>query len=307
MNKREMKGFTDQILVVVSAKVNLFLKILETCDSGYHLIETLFHSIDFRDEVVVKRAPGGIRLTIDPADHPGVPDGPENIVYKAAERFFRACEMDPEVEITLRKRIPVGGGLGGGSADAAAALRGLNLLYGSPISEARISHMGGDLGSDVPFLMYGGCAIAWGRGDRMIPLSPLAALHVGICYPRFPVSSGWAYGQLDEQGGVEYPGTSLMMIDNLNRSDWVLSHLENDFEDVIFNAHPQLKAIKETMRKMGAVGSLLSGSGSSVFGIFRERKDMLAALKEVDENFSADVYESSFLSQGMVIEIPMEG
>ncbi len=306
MRDKDRKDLIDQVYVVVSAKVNLFLKILESCTSGYHLIETIFHSIDLRDEVLLRKSSGGLNLDIEPHDFAGVPDGEENLVSKAADRFFEETRLEPAVRITLKKHIPVGAGLGGGSADAAATLRGLNLLFGSPLSEARIYHMAGDLGSDVPFLMSGGCSLAWGRGDRMIPLNPLSSLHVGICYPKVSISSGWAYKEFDRQRKTRYPGTSLMLMDELNRSDWILSHLQNDFEKVIYPSYPQLKEIKDTFLKAGAINSLLAGSGSSVFGIFDDRTKMGTVLEEIEKTYSADVFETSFLPRGMVIEILVE-
>ncbi len=306
MRDKDRKEGIDQVLVVVSAKVNLFLKILETCSSGYHLIETVFHSIGLRDEIHFKKSSGRLSLDIESHDFEGVPEGEENLVCKAAARFFEETRLEPSVQITLKKHIPTGAGLGGGSADAAATLRGLNLLYDSPLSETEIYHMAGKLGSDVPFLIYGGCSLAWGRGDRMIPLNPLPSLQVGLCYPKVQVSSEWAYKEFDRQGEVCYPGPSLMMLDELNRTDWLLSHLQNDFEKVIYSSYPQLKEIKEAFLQAGAIDSLLAGSGSSVFGIFEDRKTMRTALEMIEKSFSADVFETSFLPQGMVIEIPVE-
>jgi 4-diphosphocytidyl-2-C-methyl-D-erythritol kinase len=306
MKKKDDKGLTDRLLVVVSAKVNLLLKVLETASSGYHLIETIFHSIDLRDEVFLRKTDVGISLKIEPENHEGVPEGAENIVCLAAERFFETSGLEAGVEIILKKHIPVGAGLGGGSADGAATLRGLNLMFGSPISEPDIYHMAGNLGSDVPFLLYGGSALAWGRGDRMIPLEALPSMQVGLCYPGFQVSSKQAYEMMDESGEICYPGTSFVTFDELSQRNWILSNLQNDFEDIIFTEYPRLKEIKETFLEMGAIGSLLSGSGSSVYGVFEERKKMREALEEIERSFNTDVYESSFVSQGMVIEIPME-
>ena len=306
MKGRNRSEPMDRLLVVVSAKVNLFLKVLESCSSGYHLIETIFHSIGLRDEVLLRRNSGGLNLEVEPPDFDGVPGGKENLVSKAAERFFAESRVPAGVDITLRKHIPAGAGLGGGSADGAATLRGLNLLFGNPLSEAAVYHMAGELGSDVPFLIYGGCSLAWGRGDRMIALDPLAPLHVGLCYPGIPVSTEWAYEEFDRQGPARYPGTSLMTIDELNRPEWILSHMHNDFEQVLFSSHPRLKEIKEALLKGGALGSLLAGSGSAVFGVFDDRKKMRRTLEAIEKSFQVDVFETSFLSQGMVIEVPAE-
>jgi 4-diphosphocytidyl-2-C-methyl-D-erythritol kinase len=294
----------DRVLVVVAGKVNLFLRVVDSCASGYHLIETLYHSIDLRDEVLMSRNDGGIRLEIEAGGIEGIPEGEENLVWRTAERFFREMGREPCVDLTLRKGIPAGAGLGGGSADAAATLQGLNLLFRSPVPEALIYHVAGELGADVPFLLYGGSALAWGRGDRLVPVDTLPPLHVGVCYPRVQISSAWAYGQLDAEGEVRYPGASIISFDRLGRENWVLSHLQNDFERVIFPLHPRLREIKEAFRDLGAEGSLLAGSGSAVFGIFRDPDRMRDALGKIGETFEADTFESSFLSQGMVIEIP---
>ena len=305
MRSPDHKVQMDQVLVVVSGKVNLFLRVLESCTSGYHLIETFFHSVDIRDEVLVRKRTSGIHLTVEPGKEQGVPEGKENFAYKAAELFLEAAQPAEGVEILVKKKIPVGAGLGGGSADGAATLRGLNLLFGNPLPEATIYQLAGDLGSDVPFLLYGGASLAWGRGNRLIPLKTLPPIPVGLCYPRFQVSSRWAYEMLDKSGERRYPGTALITYEKLNQEEWIFSHLHNDFEDVLFHHHPELKEIKEAFLGKGAVGSLLAGSGSSVFGIFRDRKGMVSALEEMEKNFPVDVYESGFLPHGMVIEIPM--
>jgi 4-diphosphocytidyl-2-C-methyl-D-erythritol kinase len=304
MSENNTKDLLDQIRIVVSGKVNMFLRILESCTSGYHLIETYFHSIGIRDDIILKRNNGGFNLEIEPEDYRGVPGGKENIVSRAVELFFEESGLDASIDITLKKYIPVGAGLGGGSADGAAALRGLNILYGSPLPETRVYHMAGRLGSDVPFMLYGGASLAWGRGNRLLPLKTLSSLYVGICYPRFEVSSRWAYDKIDEIRDDTSPVTSLITFDKLNQEDWILSHLHNDFEEVLFPRHPELKEIKETFLGMGAAGSLLSGSGSSVFGIFRDRKVLQAALGKIEGDYPVDVYESSFEPRGMVIEIP---
>ncbi len=304
MSEMEGKELLDQVRVVVSGKVNMFLRILESCVSGYHLIETYFHSIDIRDQVILNRNAGGLNLDIEPGDQGSVPEGKENIVFRAAELFFEELDIGASVDMTIKKYIPVGAGLGGGSADGAAALRGLNILYGSPLPETSIYHLAGQLGSDVPFLLYGGASLAWGRGNRLLPLNALSSLYAGICYPRFEVSSRWAYEKIDEIRGESGPVTTLITFDKLNQEEWVLSHMHNDFEEVLFPRHPELKEIKDAFVKMGAVGSLLAGSGSSVFGVFRDRKTMQKALEKMEDEFTVDVLESSFEPKGMVIEIP---
>ena len=128
---------------------------------------------------------------------------------------------------------------------------------------------------------------------------------MGVCYPGFEVSSQSAYHLMDEMDEIDYPGTDHVSFDNLNQEEWILSHLHNDFEKVIFARHPELKEIKDAFLGMGAEGSLLAGSGSSVFGIFRDQKQMSLALEKIEKTFPVDAYESSFLEQGMVIEIPM--
>lgn len=250
------------------AKINLGLNILGKRGDGFHDILSIFQTVDLCDELVLDDSlkPGLECNCID------VPNGQENLVLKA-ERCFREVRTEiPPLHFTLRKSIPVGAGLGGGSSDAAAALRGLANMHGTegapddflPICAAK-------LGSDIPFLLKGGTAVVRGRGERVKSVRwPFDFTYV-LVYPGFGVSTAWAYGQVREYsvGGGEY---AAMVRDleagTLNRETF-FSALSNDFEAVVFPEYPVLKEIRSLLLEKGAEAALLTGSGSTMLGVFQ--------------------------------------
>ena len=175
------------------AKVNLYLRVTGRREDGYHLLDTLMAPISLGDEVEVSRADGPPGSMTVRADDPDVPRGPENTVRRAAWAFRERTGLRDPVAVDLRKRIPVGAGLGGGSTDAAAALRGMNDLLGAGLSDRDLLALAVSVGADVPFFVRGGAARAGGIGEKLSPAGPLPRLWMVVLFPNFPVSTAWVY------------------------------------------------------------------------------------------------------------------
>jgi 4-diphosphocytidyl-2-C-methyl-D-erythritol kinase len=252
------------------AKVNLRLRILAREEGGYHGLETLFQAVSLADEITVRRGAPGIRLTVDGDVDTGPPD--DNLVVRAARRFFRAAGVDPAVDIFLRKRIPSAAGLGGGSSDAAAALRALNALHDEPLQREALLGLATQLGSDVPFFLCGSAyALAWSRGERLLALPPLPARPVLIAHPGVAMPTGEAFRRVAEaRGGAYVPRARSIDLDMLGSWDSVAGLAENDFEAGAFSRVPVLAQAKQLMRDCGAEVALLSGSGASIFAVFAD-------------------------------------
>lgn len=279
------------VTVACPAKVNLFLRILAGEDSGYHQIETLFQAVGLFDRVDARAGPPGISLSVDraaPAPGAGdiigdLGDSDNNTVLTAARAFFAATGIEPAVSLTLTKRIPAGTGLGGGSSDAAGSLVALNALHGSPLGRHQLVETGGRIGADVPFFCARHpTALAWGRGDRLLPLPSPPAAHAVLAVPRDRVSTATAYREAS--AGLTLPARSALL-HGLETSDWRrLSALQsNDFERVAFHRHPRLREVRDILEHEGAVIARLTGSGSAVFGIFAGEEAAHAAVRSVGE------------------------
>ena len=274
------------------AKVNLFLRILAREDSGYHQIETLFQAVGLFDRVDVRAGPPGISLSVDrtaPAPGAGdiigdLGDPDNNTVMTAARAFFAATGIEPAVSLDLTKRIPAGTGLGGGSSDAAGALIALNTLHGSPLGRHDLVETGGRVGADVPFFCARHpTALAWGRGDRLVPGPSLPAAYAVLGVPRDRVSTATAYSEAS--AGLTLPA-SAALLERLESFDWrrLGAIQSNDFERVVFHRHPRLGEVRDILEHEGAVIARLTGSGSAVFGIFAGEEAAHAAARRVGEN-----------------------
>lgn len=250
------------------AKVNLLLRILARERSGFHQLETLFCTLEFADTLTLERATSGISLEVA-----GPPLGPveENLVYKAANAFLRAGQIGEGVAIRLEKRIPPGAGLGGGSSDAGATLRGLRSLFPGSVGMSQALTLAGALGSDVPFFFSSSpLALAWGRGDRILPLPPLPAAPVLLALPPLEVSTPGAYELLARARRSECLPPRPEVFPSGSFSSWesVARLVENEFEEPIFREYPRLAEIRNALQESGPLFSLLSGSGSALFGLF---------------------------------------
>lgn len=254
------------------AKVNLFLKVLRKRPDGYHELHTLFERVSLCDEIILKPLKSGIRIRSNTRN---LPKGPKNIAYQAAQLLKEICRVRKGVEICIQKRIPLQAGLGGGSSNAATVLLGLNKLWNLDLSKKELCKLGAKIGSDVPFfVLETPFAEAWGRGEILKPISRERTKfwHV-IVKPRLGISTQKAYESLDLEGLTLLKTDAKMLLRSLKKGHaGRLSELLSNSLEVTGNK--QLKIIfklKKELLEQGALASLMSGSGSSVFGLFRTR------------------------------------
>ena len=260
------------------AKINLFLYVTGKRADGYHTVRTLMCGIGLNDEITLSFGKG--ETTCD-CNHPDVPSGTANIAQRAAELFLTITGKKDDsrhesVAISIKKRIPVGAGLGGGSSNAASVLLGLNRHYGYPLSKETLLSIGASLGADVSFFIYGGPALAGGIGDILEPAPDIPPFRVVIVYPGVVVSTESVYKNLN-LGLTNHEKENKKILFNENTFDPVAS-LHNDLEAAAMMLCPDIGSAREALKAAGAEGVLMSGSGSSVFGIFFD--DIRAAAAE---------------------------
>lgn len=277
-----------------NAKVNLCLRVLDDRPDGYHDIETIFHSISLSDTLVVTRRETGFTLSTDSVD---IPRDETNLALAAARRLLG--DGRGGVHISLEKNIPVSAGLGGGSADAAGSLVAVNLLYGLGLSQGQLAEAALDMGSDVPFMLLGGCAVGEGRGERLTSLQCLPPMTLVVVVPPMAISTKWAYESL--RTGLTTRNHRVNIIAGALRRravGLVNSLLYNDFETLVFERYPVVANIKEGLLSGGAVGALMSGSGPAVFGIFEKDGDAKEAIARFKDE-GLRVFHSSFEESGV--------
>lgn len=276
------------------AKVNLFLRILAREETGFHQLETVYQTLEMADRVELDAAPGtrGVYLELEGVSPDALGPAEDNLVVRAARSFLdsldtRSGPRPAGLRIRLTKRIPHGAGLGGGSSDAATVLVGLNRMMGSPLSRGHLAEMGARLGSDVPFFLSGSAlALAWGRGDRLLALDPLPGRPVLLALPAEGMATVAAYKVLAEHRTeirAQSPGGLVLDPARLRSWDALSSLASNDFETALDRVRPELRPIWEAMRSAGARPSLLSGSGSAVFGVFSDQGGLESARSVLEE------------------------
>jgi 4-diphosphocytidyl-2-C-methyl-D-erythritol kinase len=252
------------------AKINLGLEVLGRREDGFHELRTLFQTIDLKDDVYLRRRRDGVSVG---CDDPRVPAGEGNLAHRAALELARYARARQGAEIHIVKRIPVGGGLGGGSSDAAAVLRGLDRLWGLGLGTAGLHPLARRLGADVPFFLVGGTALGIARGDEVFPLARQVETQVVVVDPGRPVSTTAVFDRLDAcLTPKENSYTIFRFVSRDLEGEHALSLLSNDLERAALEEAPDLEAdvlrIRGLLVREGACLVSLSGSGSSVFGLF---------------------------------------
>jgi 4-diphosphocytidyl-2-C-methyl-D-erythritol kinase len=263
------------------AKVNLHLQVLGRRPDGYHELRTIFQAISLRDTLTlsVVRKPG---ITLE-TDDPSLPSGPENLVYRAIEAIGCETGFRGGIHAQLQKRIPVARGLGGGSSDAAAALIGMLRLTETKVPLARLIEVGARLGADVPFFLFGGRALGVHRGDEIYPLSDMARRTVVVVSRHdIAVSTKEAYQWLSAELTNRHEARNMWGFCALcwSRQETVF----NDFEGPVFRRHPKLGEIRDGLLERGAAEAALAGSGSAVFGVFRNPAQARRAARAFPED-----------------------
>ena len=274
------------------AKINLALDVVDKLPNGYHKVRMIMQTVKIGDEVTISKVPyaGDGQAPIELAGDCGdkVPLNEHNLIYKAARLMQEEYGLKDGLKIYLKKRIPIAAGMAGGSTDAAATLKGLNLLYDLGIEESRLRELGVRLGADVPYCIMGGTALAEGIGEELTALSAMPDCHLVVVKPPVNVSTAFVYGQIDSYGVKRHPDVDGMInaIEH-NNLKGVADRLDNVLEQVTVSNCPEICEIKEALLKNGALGSLMSGSGPSVFGIFDDEKKAKEATAYMEEHFSS--------------------
>ncbi len=276
----------EETTIPVPCKVNLRLSVGPQRNDGYHDIETVFLPLpEPADAFSIRRfdGPGDIDFTCSDPDL----ESEDNLVVRAYRAFAAATGYAPRLEVMLKKRIPHGAGLGGGSSDAATMLAYLNERAGAAaLSRNGLARLAVTLGADVPFFLQNGPAMATGVGERLVSVNPgLLGWHAVVACPHCRVNTAWAYAALDAsrtfpvKRGTHY----LTSVFEANKRSFCVTGapMRNDFEPVVFAAHPEIGRVKERLLALGAAGALLSGTGSAVFGLFRDRRAAVMAMAQL--------------------------
>lgn len=285
-----MKKLGGYILITVEgyAKINLTLDILGKRPDGYHEVSMVMQSVSLHDTVKLTKIPKGIELTLNV---PELEADERNLAWRAAALLLRERQVEGGVRIELVKRIPVAAGLAGGSADAAAVLRGVNELYGLGLTLPELCSYGAKLGSDIPFCIMGGTMLATGRGEVLKDLESVPEFWVVLAKPKISVSTAWAYQNYDEQGTEAHPDNAAIC-EKIKAQDrkGIASLLCNVLESVTIKQYPVIAQYKGWMLEKGALASMMSGSGPTVFGLFADEKAASEAAAYLRSQTDADIF-----------------
>ena len=291
-------GCGDTLLTLsANAKINLTLDILGTREDGYHEVAMIMQEISLHDTLSMGKINQGISLTIAIEGQKGtLPADESNLCWKAAALVQKEYNLQEGVEIHLIKRIPMAAGLAGGSADAAAVLKGMNHLFRLGMTEARLCELGARLGSDIPFCIMGGTMLATGRGEVLTRLPSFPRLSVVLAKPPVGVSTAWAYKTYDAGYDGPHPDNEAML-EAIHGGDAhkAASLLCNVLEGVTETEHPVIADYKRLMMEHGAMASMMSGSGPTVFGLVREKQQawhLADTLKKYDGEAGVFVAET---------------
>ncbi|MDJ0704105.1 MAG: 4-(cytidine 5'-diphospho)-2-C-methyl-D-erythritol kinase [Leptolyngbyaceae cyanobacterium MO_188.B28] len=310
--------------LLASAKINLYLEIIGDRPDGFHELVMVMQSVDLADRVTV-RSLGTKEIRVS-CSHPQVPNDKTNLAYRAAalmaEKFPDAYAKQGGVDITIEKQIPVGAGLAGGSTNAAAVLVGVDLLWNLGLTQLELQDLGAKLGSDVPFCVVGGTAIATGRGEELDFLYGLDNLYVLLAkYRSLSVSTPWAYKSYRQQFGDAYisisdsaglderrrrvhSGPMVAAIAHQNGLE-IGQGLHNDLEKVVLSDYPKVAYLKKTMAALGGLGSMMSGSGPTVFSLVSSRQQAEQMKTQTLEQISdpdLDLWVAKFLPTGIRLD-----
>lgn len=289
----------EEISLQAYAKINLGLDVIRKREDGYHEVRMIMQSISLADTLLLRKSSeAGIFLNShDGTENPDVPMDSTNLVYRAIQLLKEEFQITEGIEAVLSKRIPVAAGMAGGSTDAAAALKGMNQLFSLGLSTQELCQRGVRLGADIPYCIQGGTALSEGIGEILTPLPKVPDCYILIAKPPINVSTAFVYGNLKANELTEHPDIN-GMIQAIHQQDLsgIASRLGNVLETVTIPAYPVISDIKKIMVEYGAMQSLMSGSGPTVFGIFTEEQKAETTAQQIRE---AGLSEQVYVTQAL--------
>lgn len=280
------------------AKINLGLDVIGRLPNGYHEVKMIMQTVGIYDVLTLEKIPEGIMVTTDNGE---LPTDENNLIYKSAKLMLDRYHLSGGVKIHLEKNIPIAAGMAGGSTDAAATFIGMNELFEIGATQEALRELGVKVGADVPYCIMGGTALAEGIGEVLSPLPAPKDCYLLIAKPDINVSTKYVYEHLDAEGVEKHPDIDGMIQALKQESlDGVIERLGNVLETVTVKKYPIIQDIKQIMLENGAEGSLMSGSGPTVFGIFKEEEKAKKALQILQEKeLAKQLFVSGFAKGGM--------
>ena len=284
MNEYQMKAY---------AKINLGLDVVRRLENGYHEVKMVMQTVGIYDVLSFERMGEGIVVTTDSGE---LPTNEDNLIYKAAKLMMETYGIQEGVRIHLEKHIPIAAGMAGGSTDAAATMKGINRLFDLGCTLEELMRLGVKIGADVPYCIMGGTTLAEGIGEKLTALPPAPECYLLVAKPDINVSTKFVYEHLDAAGVEKHPDIDGMVKAIEEESlQGVLDRMENVLESVTVPAYPIIDTIKERMKELGALNSLMSGSGPTVFGIFIEKDKAKEAYEIITgEGLAKQVFVTEF-------------
>lgn len=287
----------DKIILKARAKINLSLDVLDKRQDGYHNVRMIMQTVDLHDSIFIGKQDHGIKIR---CNIPYVPTDNRNIAYKVAESVIKKFDIKKGVYINLKKNIPVASGLGGGSSDGATVLKGLNKLFDLKMSKDEMIKIGREFGADIPFCFLGGTVLAEGIGEKLTVLPDLPTTTVLICKPNTHISTAHVYSRFDPSKVQKRPDTE-SLIKYVKEKDIksLAQNMVNVLEPITMTEKPIISDIKNELIKRGALGAMMSGTGTSVFGIFENRYQALKTAKKL-KKFSREIFvTNTFLNENV--------
>ena len=285
----------DKLQLKAYGKINLGLDVIRKRPDGYHDLDMIMQMVDVYDDVIIEKKAG--EEIVVKADAAVLSNGKDNLAYMAAKMLFDEFGIKSGVEITIHKRIPIAGGMAGGSSDCATTLIGINEMFNLGLSKQQLMERGVKLGADVPYCVLGGTAIARGIGEVLTPLPTPPQCHVIIAKPPISVSTAYVYGHIRPDEITKRPDIEQMTLaikeQDLNK---LSDLLYNVMEEVTVSEYPIIEKLKSIMLENGALNSIMSGSGPTVFGLFDDREKAQAAMKALDsKELTEQLYLTKFI------------
>lgn len=285
----------DKLQLKAYGKINLGLDVIRKRPDGYHDLDMIMQMVDVYDDVIIEKKAG--EEIVVKADAAVLSNGKDNLAYMAAKMLFDEFGIKSGVEITIHKRIPIAGGMAGGSSDCATTLIGINEMFNLGLSKQQLMERGVKLGADVPYCVLGGTAIARGIGEVLTPLPTPPQCHVIIAKPPISVSTAYVYGHIRPDEITKRPDIEQMTLAIKEQDLNKLSNLlYNVMEEVTVSEYPVIEKLKSIMLENGALNSIMSGSGPTVFGLFDDREKAQAAMKALDsKELTEQLYLTKFI------------